>query len=462
VTPRPVTSAWWRSRRSGLLGVGLLLAGAAGAGTVAGAGTSVVHGSATPAGPAGPPSPAPAAGVPGLRPVDGGPDYYARFTAGLPVDPSFFPVGVWFESVRTSADTELDSAAGLNTYVELTEDSDLGLVRRAGMHAVHGLPGAGEETVGRLLADEPDMWGGPGSGPWTGHYPGQGEICVDPEQRCGFTVQQAVGSGYPDDGRMRYANYGKGVTFWWDDASAARFVNEFQDVVSADNYWFTDGYICGPTEGGVLVGATGRLPDDECRLAANYGRTVDRVRALVQPAGSRPVWAFVELGHPSAEDELPTIAPEEVRAAVWSSLIHGARGIVYFNHSFGGPCESQHVLRDPCYAGTRAEVTRLNRQIARLAPVLNAPFADQVTTVAGAVDTMTKWAGGELYVVAGAAQDRAQTAAFTLSCVRTGTVHVVDEDRTIPLRAGSFRDRFADGNAVHVYRVEGTGSCGLG
>ena len=29
------------------------------------------------------------------------------------------------------------------------------------------------------------------------------------------------------------------------------------------------------------------------------------------------------------------IAPEEVRAAVWHSLIAGARGIVYFNHSFG-------------------------------------------------------------------------------------------------------------------------------
>ena len=28
-----------------------------------------------------------------LQPVDGGPDYYARFVHGLPTDPSYFPIG---------------------------------------------------------------------------------------------------------------------------------------------------------------------------------------------------------------------------------------------------------------------------------------------------------------------------------------------------------------------------------
>jgi hypothetical protein len=189
---------------------------------------------------------------------------------------------------------------------------------------------------------------------------------------------------------------------------------------------------------------------------------VDRLRSLVQPPASRPVWAFVELGHPFAEDDWPTITPSQVRAAVWSGLIHGARGVVYFNHSFGGDCESQHVLRDPCYAPVRAAVTQLNRQITRLAPVLNAPFADEVTTVAGAVDTMTKYSDGRLYVVAGSAQAAGQRAAFTLACVGDATVTVVDEARTLPMKSGSFTDEFADGNAVHVYRIDGSDGCGLG
>ena len=315
---------------------------------------------------------------------------------------------------------------------------------------------------GWVLGDEVDMWGGAGSGAWTGNYPGQGDICADPAEACGFTVQRANVAELPDDGRPRYANYGKGVTFWLDDADAAQFVNRFQDVVSADNYWFTDENICGATEGGVLVGAGQALPAERCHLAANYGRTVDRLRSLVQPPASRPVWAFVELGHPFAEDEWPTITPAQVRAAVWSSLIHGARGIVYFNHSFGGPCPSQHVLSDPCYDDVRRAVTDLNHQVTALAPVLNAPFVDGLSTAAGAVDTMTRWYDGRFYVVAGSTRAARQAASFTLSCVGDGRVHVVGEGRTLPLTAGSFSDEFADGDAVHVYRIEAPDTCGFG
>ena len=78
------------------------------------------------------------------------------------------------------------------------------------------------------------------------------------------------------------------------------------------------------------------------------------MRRLVSPARSKPVWAFVEVGHPFTEDDFPAVTPAEVRAAVWQSLIAGARGIIYFNHSFGGPCQTQHALRDSYSASIRA------------------------------------------------------------------------------------------------------------
>jgi hypothetical protein len=392
-----------------------------------------------------------------LRQVDGGPNYYAKFANPLPTSSSFFPVGVWFESVVDADDIQKDRAAGLNTYVELTSNSNLGLVRQAGMYAMPSTKGGnGTETVAWLLADEADMEGGPGNGTWTGNG------CSPSNTQCGYTIMQTTRARYPNDNRMRYANYGKGITFWESNAEAARFVNSYQDVLSADNYWFTDNDICVESQGGTffpssLVG--GNLPGPICHRAANYGRTVDRVRSLVSPPGSKPVWAFVELGHPATENNWPTIQPAQVRAAVWSSLIHGARGIIYFNHSFGGACQTQHILRDSCYGAIRSMATQVNGQIRALAPVLNAPFADGVVTAGPGVDVSTRWYDGHFYVLAGAVGS-AQTASFTVRCTGDATVSVLNENRTLKVTGGAFTDRFTDGNAVHIYRIDGGSSCG--
>ena len=73
-----------------------------------------------------------------------------------------------------------------------------------------------------------------------------------------------------------------------------------------------------------------------------------------------PIWGFVEVGWPFTETAAQggrQIQPAEIQAAVWHEIIAGARGIIYFNHSFGGPEQTQHVLRDPDYAAERAAVT---------------------------------------------------------------------------------------------------------
>jgi hypothetical protein len=398
-------------------------------------------------------SPGPPSGGPIWRAVDGGADYYAQFDPTLPGGRDWFPVGVWLESVVAAGDIELDRAAGLNTYVQLTENSDLALLEGSGMAALVGTDH--RLADGYVLADEVDMWAGAGDAAWTGLWPGQGEVCapVDGVTDCGFAIQRTMRSGRPETG-LTYANYGKGVTFWLGDADAARFVNDFQDVVSADNYWFTDPHICSAHEGGAVVGGMRALTPAECRRGANYGWTVDRVRSLVEPAGSLPVWAFVELGHPASEDGAPTITGSQVRAAVWSSVIHGARGVVYFNHSFGGSCESHHLLREACGDEVRPWVAEVNRQLAELAPALNAPFLDGAVTTDGAVDTAVKVHGADQYLFAAATQDRDTRVTFRPRCALDGTVTVIDEDRELPLVGGAFTDHFADDSTVHLYRYE--------
>lgn len=382
-----------------------------------------------------------------LRQPDGGARYFASWPRSFPVDPDFFPVGVWFESVTSPADVALDQDAGLNTYVALTANSDLPLIAARGMRVLAqweewgnraDAPGS-EAIAGWLLYDEVDMVEGPKRGP--------------------ATLIDIVKKLPAQDGRIRYNNYGKGVLFWETDAEAARFVNEFQDVVSADSYWFTDNNICSQSEGGRLFNAPGSLGAATCHRAANYGATTERLRNLMQPAGIRPVWAYVETGHPSTQDNWPTIQPAEVRAAVWSSVIHGARGIVYFNHSFGGSAPTQHVLRDPTYAAVRTVVKDTNQRIKSLAPVLNAPFVDGLLSVDGQADAMAKSYRGKFYVFAGSRVNESQAVTIDLACVGDTTVTVIDENRSLAMRHGSFTDTFVDANAVHIYSLDPGSDC---
>ncbi|GAA4471103.1 hypothetical protein GCM10023094_01140 [Rhodococcus olei] len=397
---------------------------------------------------------------PTLRPIDGGTGYYGAFRNSLPTGEDFFPIGVWFTNTQTAADVAADRAMGLNTYVELTEPSNVALIADSGMFAIpsHGDPRA----AGRLTADEADMWAGAGDAAWTGRGPPDSPICVPAEAGCGYTVMSTLRRTVPP-GVMVYANYGKGVTFWEPRDAAAQFVNDFQNVVSADNYWFTDPSICHADEGGALL-ANGERPlsDPECRLAANYGVTTRYVRSLVQPRAALPVWNFVEVGHPFTEGTDRVVTGPQIRAAVWSSIINGARGIVYFNHNFGGPCRSYNVLRDACGDAVRGDVTSVNAQIRRLAPMLNSPFVDGLARSDAPIDLAAKLFDGSFYLLAGSKRAEDTDAVVTLSCGGATSVEVVDENRTIPVSDGAFRDDFADGNAVHLYRVRGGDTCGLG
>jgi hypothetical protein len=378
--------------------------------------------------------------------VDGGPGYYGRFSNALPIKPSYFPIGVWYESVVSQRDMNMDKDVGVNTYVVLTTNSNLSLLRRNGMKALLQQQGW-----------RPSAAGGSQSAGWELHD----EIDMQMHPDVGYAQLQRIKSTLPADRRLRYNNFGKGVMFWETNAEAGRYVNAV-DLPSTDIYWFSDENVCDKNEGGRLL-ARGRraLTNTECHRASNYGAQVRRVRNLVSPRGSKPVWTFAEVGHPFSEDHWPSIAPPQIRAAVWHGLIAGARGITYFNHSFGGPCETQHALRDPCYANARATVRATNRQIKALAPVLNAPFVTSRWTHSPTTKAMVKWQGGHFYVFAGAAENTSSTGSFSIRCVGNATARVLGENRRIPIRRGSFTDSFADGNAVHIYRIDGGSTCGL-
>lgn len=404
-------------------------------------------------------------------PWEGGPAYYKQFpetdAAGWD-DPSFFPIGVWFESVTSQDEIDLDKAAGINTYVELVGDQEnkplrTDLIRSSGMYAIPG-PAAGgkvfgSEKVGSLLDDEVDMRNGPGWGPVA-----NGTCSTDED--CGYTVMQAREDATQP---MRWTNYGKGVIFWETDAQAEVFVNAFQDIPSVDVYFYTDEDTCVASQGGWLLHAPNprQLSDAECHRAWNYGATMDELRKLdacsefettngieytcktpdpkLQPLGN-----FVEVDHPGQQGR--DITGPQIQGAVMSSLIHEARMITYFNHSFGGDCISQHVLRDECGAANRPYVTEINALIKTLAPVLNTQSLEHDF---GTVDTMLKWHNGSYYLFAmQEAPTGGSTQEFTLPAgLNVSSVEVLNEGRSIDVVGGKFSDSFAAEYSYHVYKI---------
>jgi hypothetical protein len=377
-----------------------------------------------------------------LREPDG------SYPAGLPNDPTFFARGVWLETVSDQADVALDRSYGLNLYVALAHEDVVALdaIEDSGMHLLlqadewSGDPRAGHPAVdGWFVYDEADMMYGPGSDDWSGR--GGWNTCIpiqDEGGQCGYTVMQHYASRVPR-GTLRHANYGMGVAFWETDAEAAKFINgNFQDTMSADVYFFTH-------------------PDMAAkdRRGERYGWLIDRLQRLDSRDGVRqPVWAVVELGHPFTETDAPTITAPQMRSAVWHSIIAGAQGVVYFNHSFGGSCPTFSVLREQCDTEMTPAVINLNSQINELAPVLNAPFADGYVTAKGPAEVMAKLGpDGAWYVFAGANTTGDTGGEVTFGVTAGSQVEVLFENRNLSLRHGEFVDAFADADAVHIYRV---------
>jgi hypothetical protein len=177
----------------------------------------------------------------------------------------------------------------------------------------------------------------------------------------------------------------------------------------------------------------------------------------------KPIWGVVEAGPPKGLYPLG-ISPEEIQGAVVSELIHGANGIVYFNHIFQPPCISYHFLRDSpsCTARhPRAKnivpaVKEVNRLIEKLAPVLNSP--SYVWTFNPQLDTRLSYGpDGAAYVFA--QQRSADSGSYDLTlpddlAKATEAVNVVD-GKTVPISNGRLRADFAHEYSWHIWKISG-------
>lgn len=342
------------------------------------------------------------------------------------------------------------------------------------------------DTVSYDGSDEVDMNGGPGSSGWnaiTG-------ACIPADSRCGYTIAKFFYIGRPDrygrpdypiDGTVIHQGFGKGVLFWESDAQAAKFLT-YSDTLSADSYWMTDTDLALPSQGGCALlpysrtacGGGKGLTDAERALPANYAYDVTRLEYLQSLNGSpKPIVVDVETGCPGRNGICTT--PAEMKAAAWHALIAGARGIIWFQHNFSGPCVDFNTF----YDGMNPETPYYNCQqtpgvtlhdvdlavrsfddtVKRLDGVLLSPTAHgYVTTGKADVSTMAKYAAGKFYVFAGSGKPATpppmdMLVTFTLAGAYSGPVTVIGEHRTLHSVRGHFTDEFANANSVHIYEI---------
>ncbi len=361
----------------------------------------------------------------------------AAWPNGLPSTPDFFPIAVWLQPPARAAAYR---AAGINLYVGLWRgptEAQLAALRAAGMKVICtqndvGLAHRDDPTlVGWMHDDEPDNAQPLGEGRGYGPPIAPARIVADYER-----MRQR------DPTRPVLLNLGQGVA--WDDwhgrGARSRHPEDYPEYVKGADIVSFDIY---------------PVTHDRPAVSSNLWYVARGVERLVNwTGGAKPVWSCIEctrIAHPTAK---PT--PHQVRAAVWMALIHGARGLIYFVHEWKPRFHESALLDDP---EMLAAVTRLNRQIHELAPVLNSPALPpgtvrvQVADDGAPVATLVQRHAGAWYVFAVAMRDRPARARFELAGLRgEAQVQVLGEDRTLRAREGSFEDAFT-GYAVHLYRV---------
>lgn len=422
-----------------------------------------------------------------LTDIDGGQNYFSQWSNGFPsaaADPSFFPIGVFNTFglnglVEGSQRGSSYKSMGINTFVGLHNGAfegdggkmDIQVAKEQGMYAIiEPEPesqifnnSSFESSYGKTVTSyvyQDEVEGNTCSSGLM-HVPWLAPWCKQEGDK--VTVESLVAMSNQvrsrDKTRPIYQTYTTTFLGGWlaggngDWDTKYNKLVEASDIVAYDKYPLVDrrqniGELPGSANGSYSFGKTWASHE-----------LVKRARDLI--SNRRPVWPYIETSQVDNFNET-CYRPSgvDVQSLVWNAIIAGARGIAYFNNNFAtcpnGNVGGGDVLLKATYQDIRAAVTTVNGQVKGLAPVINSEFANGYETHTGKINTMTKYhkASGKFYIFAAPKADGQQSVTFTLAGAPSGTVTVVNEDRTIPLSGGKFTDTFANATTTHIYKIE--------
>lgn len=351
---------------------------------------------------------------------------------------AFFPIAVWLQHPRNAPKYK---AAGINLYVGLWKGptaEQLTALTQADMPVIcaQNTFGLSQQSnpiiVGWMHGDEPDN--AQSLGPGKGYGPP-----ITPEK-----IQDAYARmRQSDPTRPVFLNLGQGVA--WDDyigrGVRRHHPEDYPEYVKGCDIASFD-----------IYPAVHSHPQVAGKLEF-VARGVDRLVRWTE--GNKMVWNCIECTHIGNPEVKPT--PAQVRAEVWMALIHGSKGLIYFVHQFAPTFKEAALLDDP---EMLAAVTRINRQIHELAPILNLPnVTEGVEVKSSASDTPLAWMqkrqGSETYLFVVNMRPRPTKGHFSLGQSIEGSVEVMGENRRLSTNLGQFTDPFQP-YEVHLYRFKST------
>ena len=291
----------------------------------------------------------------------------AAFAQQYSSSPDFFPITV---SLQAPYNIQAYRNMGVNVYYDLSwgplDAYHLDLLHRYGMYVICGQDSFSLAHRSDTLIygwsvpyDEPDnaQWN-----PSTQQY----DSCVHPDLMINlYHSLKAVDPSRPvfltlGQGVANLSYIGRGACHEWLDSYPIERRGDFAacDIGAFDIY---------------PVNSTIKGITDSLWYVA---KGMDSLYSWSRGSG-KPMWAWIETTRITASSAgKPT--PSQVRSEVWMALIHGAKGIGYFTHSWDPSYISGAVLRDTVMV---ASLTQLNAQIRDLAPVLNSPTIRDYTTI---------------------------------------------------------------------------------
>lgn len=377
--------------------------------------------------PAATPSPSPSSSPsPSPGPIASSVSPYSQWKNTLPTDPTFFPIGVWLQSPQHIQEYK---NIGVNLFVGFygnLDQSSLQLFHDAQMPLIVeqnsvGLSSPQNSAIASWAQpDEPDNAQSNSSG---GYDP-----CITPQN----LINNYNTWTKADSTRPVYLGFGRGVsdinwvgrgtctgdTNYYVQASAAG------DILSFDIYPVSDG--------------TNQLE------APSIGTT----NLIKWSGGKKIVWNDIEASAIGG-GSVPTAS--QIRSEIWMALIHGSMGIVYFVHEFSPTFREDGIFNHPELV---SGVTSINAEIKSLAPVLNSSTVSNGVSITSTVpvDAMAKQYGGNVYVFAAAMKNNSTNATITVPSIASGTVEVINENRSLTISSNKFQDNFA-GYGIHLYKI---------
>ena len=353
---------------------------------------------------------------------------YSRWVNGPPTDANFFMIGVWLQQSRFS---DQYKAMNINTYVALDPGS-------AGYAAsISQLKGNGFYFI--LSAQDDEAWN------YTSERNFISWLLPDEPDNCQFKSITIKGRRFPTSGDFPTNCSGAGRIppeelmnmYNWirqNDASRPVHVGLGQGVAN-DNYvgrgsGFSQSMYVDYCKASDIPGfdiypyvGMGSPLTSSIDLLWYQAKGLD---SLVTWSNDKPLWNTIECTHIGNTTNLPT--PQTCKLEVWMSIIHKARGFIWFVHEWYPSFSMTGVFRYPELVDA---ITKINAQVLSLAPVINSPSLTgrvSVTSSAGSVvpiDIMVKEYNNKLYIFSCGMRNGATTGVFTVYGGGDGVVNVL-------------------------------------